>query len=171
MRASRSAFWKISFLLVALVANALASATPLERVAIGSCNKESLPQPLWEPIVAFRPQLWIWLGDNVYGDTHDMKELAAKYALQKSNTGYQKLLATCPVEGIWDDHDYGTNDSGFKHPRKRESQKLFLDFVGEPAEVCSQYTPSFIHIFSNLLHRQTEHVISYCVVVTPVVVR
>jgi alkaline phosphatase D len=134
MRASRSAFWKIPFLLVALVANALASATPLERVAIGSCNKENLPQPLWEPIVAFRPQLWIWLGDNVYGDTHDMKELAAKYALQKSNSGYQKLLATCPVEGIWDDHDYGKNDSGFKHPRKRESQKLFLDFVGEPAD-------------------------------------
>jgi len=132
MRFCSSAFSRIPVLLAALASSALAA--PIERVALGSCNKENLPQPLWESIVAFQPQLWIWLGDNIYGDTHDMKELAAKYALQKSNPGYKKLLATCPVEGVWDDHDYGLNDSGFKHPRKRESQKLFLDFLGEPAD-------------------------------------
>lgn len=125
---------KFSALLALVAVNALAATAPLERVAVGSCNKEDKPQPLWEPIVEFGPQLWIWLGDNIYGDTHDMKELAAKYALQKSNPGYQKLLAACAVEGVWDDHDYGLNDSGFKHPRKRESQRLFLDFVGESAE-------------------------------------
>ncbi len=134
MRAFHSLLWKTPAVLALIAATALASPDPLERVAVGSCNKQDLPQPLWEPIVAFRPQLWIWLGDNIYGDTHDMGELAAKYALQKSNPGYQKLLATCPVEGLWDDHDYGLNDSGFKHPRKRQSQKLLLDFLGEPAD-------------------------------------
>jgi alkaline phosphatase D len=126
----------LTALLVAVFSTAplFAESEPVERIAAGSCNRQDLPQPLWEPIVAFRPQLWIWLGDNIYGDTHNMKELAAKYALQKSNPGYQKLLATCPVEGLWDDHDYGLNDSGFKHPRKKESQKLFLDFLDEPAD-------------------------------------
>jgi alkaline phosphatase D len=134
MRSLYSLLWKTPAFLAVIAATAFASPDPLERVAMGSCNKQDLPQPLWGPIVDFRPQLWIWLGDNIYGDTHDMKELAAKYALQKSNPGYEKLLATCPVEGVWDDHDYGKNDSGFKHPRKKESQKLFLDFLDEPAD-------------------------------------
>jgi RimJ/RimL family protein N-acetyltransferase len=66
---------------------------PLERVAMGSCNKQDQPQPLWKPILGFRPQLWIWLGDNIYGDTTDMSKLARKYSEQKSNPGYRKLLA------------------------------------------------------------------------------
>jgi alkaline phosphatase D len=107
---------------------------PLERVAMGSCNRQNEPQPLWEPILDFRPQLWIWLGDNIYGDTSDMDELARKYDQQKANPGYRKLLEAVPVVGLWDDHDYGTNDSGFNFRRKRESQKLFLDFLDEPTD-------------------------------------
>ncbi len=34
----------------------------LERLAFGSCNKHDRPQPLWEPILKFKPDLWIWLG-------------------------------------------------------------------------------------------------------------
>ena len=106
---------------------------PLERIAFGSCNRQFLPQPLWTPISAFQPQLWIWLGDNIYGDTDDMKVLAEKWALQKDHPGYKELRATCPIIGIWDDHDYGRNDAGFEYPMKRESQKLLLDFLDEPA--------------------------------------
>ncbi len=105
----------------------------LERIAFGSCNRQFLPQPLWTPISAFQPQLWIWLGDNIYGDTDDMKVLAEKWALQKDHPGYKELRATCPIIGIWDDHDYGRNDAGFEYPMKRESQKLLLDFLDEPS--------------------------------------
>ena len=35
--------------------------------------------------------------------------------------------------GIWDDHDYGTSNGGSDNPRKREVQKLLLDFLDEPA--------------------------------------
>src|SRR5262249_8359183 len=48
--------------------------------------------------------------------------------------GWQKLKQTCPVYATWDDHDYGENDAGAEYPRKVESQKLFLDFFGEPAD-------------------------------------
>lgn len=38
---------------------------PLEKVAFGSCNDQSFPQPLWKNIVAHEPDLWVWMGDNV----------------------------------------------------------------------------------------------------------
>lgn len=107
---------------------------PLSRIAAGSCNRQDLPQPLWSSILAFKPDLWIWLGDNIYGDTDRMDELEAKWSEQKNNPGYRELLATCPVEGIWDDHDYGRNDAGREYEFKKDSQRLFLDFLGEPPE-------------------------------------
>ncbi len=107
---------------------------PLTRLAFGSCNRLELPQPLWVPILNFHPELWIWLGDNIYGDTTDMNVLAKKWAAQKANPEYTKLRALCPVIGIWDDNDYGQNNAGFGYPFKKESQKLFLDFLDEPAE-------------------------------------
>ncbi len=110
-----------------------AKTPPLSRIAFGSCSKHDLPQPLWTSILANNPQLWIWLGDNVYGDTEDMAVLRQKYDTQKMNIDYQALIARVPVIGTWDDHDYGVNDGGAEYPKKRESQQLMLDFLGEPA--------------------------------------
>jgi alkaline phosphatase D len=88
---------------------------------------------MWDPILQNKPQLWIWLGDNIYGDTQDMTVLKQKYELQKSNPGYQKLTASTPLIGIWDDHDYGINDGGKAYAKKQESQQLMLDFLDVPA--------------------------------------
>lgn len=107
---------------------------PLTRLAFGSCNRQDLPQPLWTPILKFQPQAWIWLGDNIYGDTNDMEVLENKWTTQKTHPDYTQLRALCPVIGIWDDHDYGRNNAGFGYPFKKESQKLFLDFLDEPTE-------------------------------------
>ncbi|HEY1024850.1 MAG TPA: alkaline phosphatase D family protein [Sphingobacteriaceae bacterium] len=102
------------------------------RIAFGSCNRQNRPQPLWDNILNDQPDLWIWLGDNIYGDSHDMTVLKNKYELQRSNPDYQKIMSNVPIVGIWDDHDYGKNDGGKDFSQKRRSQKLLLDFLGEP---------------------------------------
>jgi len=104
----------------------------LTRIALGSCNRSDYEQPLWQPIVDKKPDLWIWLGDNIYGDTEDMKALAANYALQKNNSEYQKLMTSTPIIGIWDDHDYGVNDGGKEYPKRSESRDVMLDFLDVP---------------------------------------
>lgn len=104
------------------------------RIAFGSCNRSDLPQPLWTPILASAPDLWIWAGDNVYGDTEDMSVLADKYRAQLENPGYRELLASVPVIGTWDDHDFGANDAGAEYPMKAESQQLLLDFLAVPPD-------------------------------------
>lgn len=104
------------------------------RIAFGSCNKHDLPQPLWNPISDEKPDLWIWLGDNIYGDTHDMELLQSKYDSQYNQEGYSKIRDNVEVIGIWDDHDYGINDGGVFYSKKEESQQLMLDFLDEPAD-------------------------------------
>lgn len=105
---------------------------PLTLIAFGSCANQSKPQPIWDAVTASRPDLFIFLGDNIYGDTEDMHLLRARYAQLGQNPGYQRLLATTPVIATWDDHDYGANDAGAEYPKKVESKQIFLDFFGEP---------------------------------------
>jgi len=119
-------------LILTSAGTAWAADTPLERIAFGSCNNQDLPQPLWVTIAAFNPQLWIWLGDNIYGDSEDMAVLSAKWDRQKSSPEYRKL--TCPVTGTWDDHDFGVNDGGKDYLMKAASQRLFLKFLDVPAD-------------------------------------
>lgn len=110
-----------------------AQPTLVSRIAFGSCNKHDLPQPLWQPILSNKPDLWIWLGDIVYADTDNMKVMQRKYEAVKANPGYQALLKTTPVIGTWDDHDYGKNNAGKEYQQKVESQQQLLNFLDEPA--------------------------------------
>lgn len=105
----------------------------LTRIALGSCARQNSPQPIWGTIVAAGPDLFLFLGDNIYGDSRDMNVLRSKYAQLDAKPGFQTLRATCPILAIWDDHDYGADDAGAEYPMKVESQKLFLDFFKEPA--------------------------------------
>lgn len=103
-------------------------------IAFGSCAHEYEPLPVFNAIVKHNPDIFIWLGDIVYGDTHDMAVLKEKYDTQKAKPAYQKLLSNVRVIGVWDDHDYGVNDGGKNYPMKNESKELLLDFLDVSAD-------------------------------------
>ena len=109
---------------------------PLEQklttIALGSCNKHYEDQEVWPIISTHSPQLWLWLGDNIYSDTEDMEEHKAAYLQQKHNKKYKKFRQKTPVIGIWDDHDYGTNDGDKNYSKKDESKALMMDFLDVP---------------------------------------
>lgn len=107
---------------------------PITTIAFGSCSRQSLLQPLWDDIVAQKPDVWVWLGDNIYGDSESMDTLRAKYAVQKANPVYQQLRQSAPIIGVWDDHDYGVNDGGKEYPKRKESQQVMLDFMDVPGD-------------------------------------
>lgn len=112
----------------------------LTKIAIGSCNRQDLDQGIWSDISNEEPDLWIWLGDNIYGDTEDMQGLEDKYIQQKYSSLYGAFREKTPVIGIWDDHDYGVNDGDKNYPQREASQQLMLDFldVAKDAPVRSQ---------------------------------
>tara|TARA_Y100000589_G_scaffold326246_1_gene365664 strand:- start:962 stop:2317 length:1356 start_codon:yes stop_codon:yes gene_type:complete len=108
-------------------------AKPVNRVAFGSCANHEKPQPIWEAVASWAPDVFVFLGDNVYGDTEDMEVLAAKYGQLAAKPGFQALKRKASVIGTWDDHDYGANDAGLEYPMKEASKEVFLDFFEEPA--------------------------------------
>jgi alkaline phosphatase D len=113
--------------------SALAGRT-LSRIALGSCSNPEEPQPIWDAIRRDAPDLYLALGDNIYGDTEDMSLLRAKYWRQEAVPGFAALRRTVPVYGTWDDHDFGANDAGGDYAQKAMSQRLFLDFLREPPD-------------------------------------
>ena len=106
----------------------------LSKIAFGSCARQDREQPIWRSVAAANPELWIWLGDNIYGDTADANLLEEKYAQAKAIPGYAALRETTRIIGTWDDHDYGVDDGGKKFAGKIESQKAMLDFLDTPEE-------------------------------------
>jgi len=121
---------------LSLVDVSQADDTLLSRIAFGACAKQDKPQPIWDAIIEAKPQRFLFIGDNIYGDSADMEVLKAKYALLGKQPGYQRLKQICPVLATWDDHDYGLNDGGGDFVRKRESQQVFLDFFeASPTDV------------------------------------
>jgi alkaline phosphatase D len=104
-------------------------------IAFGSCSKQYNPNQRWMDVLKNDPDIWIWLGDNIYGDTHDMEFMSEKYAHQKADTGYQLLMKSgTSIIGTWDDHDYGVNDGGKNYSKKDESKELFIEFLDIPED-------------------------------------
>lgn len=101
-------------------------------IAFGSCNNQKLENHLWKEIVKHQPVAWIWGGDNTYSDTDDMTILWRDYQTVLKNKDYQALQNTAKIYATWDDHDYGLNDGGASFKAKKESQKIFLDFLNVP---------------------------------------
>lgn len=104
----------------------------LQRIAFGSCNREFRPQVLWPSINECHPDLWIWLGDIVYGRADDQPDLARRYRIEKDQPGYKALRQKSRVIGVWDDNDFGISDGGKENSHKEQSKKLLLDFLDEP---------------------------------------
>ncbi|HMO15038.1 MAG TPA: alkaline phosphatase D family protein [Pirellulaceae bacterium] len=104
------------------------------RIAFGSCGHQDKPQPILDQVIAAKSDLFIYLGDNIYGDTRDMQVLKSKYDKLGAKPEFQRLRRHCPVLAIWDNHDYGENDAGNEYPMKRESREIFLDFWRVPID-------------------------------------
>lgn len=115
-------YFLLSSLLAVSNAADFESGTTLERFAFGSCNKHDYPQPLWEVIAKFNPQVWAWLGDIVYADRqiaplhwveNNLTTVGEIWEAQKQRPEYRSFLESgVQVLGTWDDHDYGLNNAG-----------------------------------------------------------
>jgi alkaline phosphatase D len=123
----------------------LQSVFSFDVIAFGSCAFQENEQAVWGAVIESRPDLFVFLGDNIYADTTDMDVMRAKYAKLGANPGYQRLLASTPVVATWDDHDYGANDAGAEYPMKVESKDAFLDFFGEPPDSERRTQPGGVY--------------------------
>jgi alkaline phosphatase D len=110
---------------------------PLTRIAFGSCAYEEKPQPIWDAVMTYRLELFLFLGDNVYGDLRNgrnvpdeelIDSLQESYIQASKLPGFMRAWTEVPSMATWDDYDYGKNDARADFTGRREAQRLFLQF-------------------------------------------
>jgi alkaline phosphatase D len=116
-------------------------------VAIGSCfyaNEPKSDRPgtpygsdpkIFATIAAAKPDLMIWLGDNVYlrePDFGSVTAMSRRYALAREEPALQPLLGTARHYATWDDHDFGPNDAIWVNRFATESLEIFKRYWANP---------------------------------------
>ncbi|HXG63071.1 MAG TPA: alkaline phosphatase D family protein [Planctomycetota bacterium] len=106
------------------------------RFAFGSCvgAKGADAAACWGDMAARTSfDLLLMLGDNHYADSTDPALQRASYWDHRRPAGFREIAARTPTYGIWDDHDYGPNNSDGTAPGKEDSLRTFREFWANPA--------------------------------------
>ncbi len=120
---------------------------PEVRFAMGSClfvNDAKFDRPgrpyggdfeILETIYKAKPDFMLWLGDTIYyreADFYSKHQMNYRMRHTRSYPGLQPLLASTPNYAIWDDHDFGPNDSDRSYSFKDYSLSLFKAYWANP---------------------------------------
>lgn len=76
--------------------------------------------------------LLLMLGDNHYGDTTDPALLRDYYQMFRTVAGFEKIIREKPTYAIWDDHDFGPNNSDGTTAGKEDSLRSFREWWANP---------------------------------------
>ena len=121
---------------------------PAFDLATGSCayiNEPEYDRPgkpygsdyqIFTSIYRQKPDLMLWLGDDVYYrevDWNTRSGMIHRWTHDRATPELQLLLASTPQYAIWDDHDYGPDDSDGTFPYKETSWEVFRSFWGNPS--------------------------------------
>lgn len=131
-------------------------AAPIEKIYFGSCAKQHKPMPIFDAINADKPDVFVFLGDNIYSSYFDISEMAEQYKKLAQNKGFQQLKSQTDLVAIWDDHDYGKGDGGKEFKHKEQSRQIMLDFWQEPKDSV-RYTQE--GIYTSYLYGEGAHTI------------
>ncbi len=120
---------------------------PKFSIVIGSCayiNEEAYDREgkayggayqIFESMANQDPDLMLWLGDNVYfrePDWTTRSGMLHRYTHSRNISALQQLLANTPQYAIWDDHDFGPNNSDGSFINKGLSKEVFDLFWSNP---------------------------------------
>jgi len=118
---------------------------PSFAVAFASCMYPArVPvQPIWDQLALHRPAALLLIGDNNYMPNvtaaYETSQDVVEYAMARYHRylrdlpGLRSLLATTPTYGIWDDHDFGPDNSDRTFRWKDLSLSLFKKYYPNPS--------------------------------------
>ncbi|MFK7924572.1 MAG: alkaline phosphatase [Bacteroidia bacterium] len=120
---------------------------PAMKIALGSCvfvndstyDRAGRPYggdySIFEQIATAKPDIMLWLGDNTYlreADWYTRTGIIHRYTHTRQVKEMQPLLAGSANYAIWDDHDYGPNNSDWTFRNKDMTKEAFRLFWGNP---------------------------------------
>ena len=116
-------------------------------MALGSCtyiNEKKYDRPgepyggdysIFNAVHEKEPDVMLWLGDNIYMrevDFYGLSGYQKRYSHSRNIKPLQKLLANTHHYAIWDDHDYGPNNSDRSNIFKYDALTAFKQFWANP---------------------------------------
>lgn len=117
------------------------------RFAVGSCffvNETVYDRPgrpyggryeILDQILARQPSFMLWMGDTVYlreADWNSRSGIYYRYTHTRSLPELQPLLASVHHYAVWDDHDFGPDNSNRSFPMRSVTLSAFRDFWANP---------------------------------------
>ena len=120
---------------------------PTFRAAVGSCayindapyDRSGDPYggdyQIFQSIAAAHPDFMVWLGDDIYyreGDWTTEAGMRRRWAHDRALPEMQPLLGAVHHYAMWDDHDYGSNDSDRTFRDRETSLRVFRDYWLNP---------------------------------------
>jgi alkaline phosphatase D len=122
------------------------------------------------------PHFMLWLGDNLYlrgpspqlgipSEYETPAHMEVRYRDVRSQLKLRRLFAATHHYAIWDDHDYGPNDSDKSFALKEDSLRLFQAYwpnpprnAGDPPGTCCRFTHQDAEFFllDSRFHRDPE---------------
>ncbi|APV50978.1 hypothetical protein BWI17_15555 [Betaproteobacteria bacterium GR16-43] len=138
---------------------------PTVRIATGSCaylNDFKYDRPgkpygggeeIFDSIANLSPDLMLWLGDNIYtreADYTSREGINRRYRFYRSHPTLQKLWTATPHVAIWDDHDFGPDNSDFSYNGAGWSHEMFLRYWPMP------YSPPADGLYGKILQGDVD---------------
>lgn len=96
-------------------------------LAFGSCSKDD-EQPVFGSVVAWDPDVFLFIGDNHYGDTDHLSDLRQHYRWAHERPLRRDLLASTSILATWDDHDFVGNNTDGSEPGRDTALRVFEEY-------------------------------------------
>jgi hypothetical protein len=100
-------------------------------VAFAGCASTGSNGVVFDVINAAQPDLYINTGDFFYEDIADsaLDSFTTAFGASLAAPAQAALYQTVPIAYVWDDHDYGPNDSGATSPSRAAALASYRTFV------------------------------------------
>jgi alkaline phosphatase D len=118
------------------------------RLALTSCMKIGRPQASWFLLLAQQPDIHLTVGDTHYADTTNPTVQLKHHVAYRRQPEFATVLRNVPTYAIWDDHDFGPNNSDGSAKGKEQSLAGWKQAWANPA-LGSADTPGAFFRFSH----------------------
>ena len=99
--------------------------------AVGACARVGSNGRVFDEILAQDPLFYLVAGDLHYGDNgrDDVERYQEVMDLTLTRPAQAELYRSVPIAYMWDDHDYGGNDSGGSSPSRNAAMSNYREYV------------------------------------------
>ena len=119
-------------------------------IALGSCSWTGSAHPVFETIRLKNPLLFLHMGDMHYENIGVNNVAIFQQAFQRvlNSATQSKLYEQIPIAYMWDDHDYGPNNSDSTSPSREAARFTYRQYVPHYPLVEEEINQAIYHSFS-----------------------